>query len=91
MTRTAADGHKFRFDAITKLDDPMMLPGAVKYGGLGAFLALCAPRSVLAYNTAGTGIDTPATVAYDAAGAKGKLELREGKMSPHDVAKWLIG
>ena len=91
VTRTAADIHKFRFDKITKLDDPMMLPGAVKYGGLGAFLALCSPQAVLAYNTAGTGIDTPAKAAYEAAGAKGKLELKPGEMSPEAVAKWLIG
>ena len=91
VTRTAADIHKFRFDKVTKLDDPMMLPGAVKYGGLGAFLALCAPRPVLAFNTADTGIDTPAKAVYEAAGAKGKLELKPGEMSPEAVAKWLTG
>src|SRR5207237_1639829 len=43
VARTAADVARFRFDTITSTENEMMLPGAVKYGGLGAFAGLCAP------------------------------------------------
>ena len=43
VTRLAADADGFRFDAVTDLNDPMLLPGAVKYGGLPGIAALCAP------------------------------------------------
>ena len=33
VARTAADLNRFRFDKVTDPADPMMLPGAVKYGG----------------------------------------------------------
>ena len=45
-----------------------MLPGAVKYGGLGAFLALCAPGEAVVHNHQGSGIGKLAEAAYDAAG-----------------------
>ena len=34
---------KFRFEQITKIRDPRLLPGAVKYGDLPAMMGLCAP------------------------------------------------
>ena len=37
--KVVADANRFRFDAITSMDDPMMLPGAVKYGGLPGLTA----------------------------------------------------
>ncbi|MBY0514893.1 MAG: acetylxylan esterase, partial [Gemmataceae bacterium] len=38
VAKTAADLNQFRFEAVADVADPMMLPGAVKYGGLDAFL-----------------------------------------------------
>lgn len=43
VDRTVADAAQFRFENIKKTDDEMMLPGAVKYGGMPAFCA-CAHR-----------------------------------------------
>src|SRR5262249_42637018 len=43
VARTAADLNQFRFESVKTTNDEMMLPGALKYGGLPAFLALCAP------------------------------------------------
>lgn len=63
VAKTAADLSGFRFEAVTATDDPMMLPGAVKYGGLPAFLTLYAPGKVLAYNGAGREEKSPADVA----------------------------
>jgi hypothetical protein len=90
VARTAADLNRFRFDKLTDPADPMMLPGAVKYGGLGAFLALCAPGAVLAYNHEGTGTVKQSEAAYAAAGAKDKLTRLGEAMDPAKVVEWLL-
>jgi dienelactone hydrolase len=54
FAKVAADADRFRFDAITSMDDPMMLPGAVKYGGLPGLTAAVPMTNV--YNAAGTGL-----------------------------------
>ena len=89
VTRTAADLNQFRFESIKTTDDPMMLPGAVKYGGLPAFLALCAPGEVLAHNHKGTSSGKLSKAAYDAAGAGDKLTRVDEKLPPEKVAQWL--
>jgi dienelactone hydrolase len=89
VTKTAADLNKFRFEDIDKTDDPMMLPGAVKYGGMGAFLALCAPDEVLIHNQMGSGSGQLSRAAYDAAGAGDKLNRNAAKLDPIKVAEWL--
>ncbi len=90
VAKTAADLHGFRFEDVSKIDDPMMLPGAVKYGGLAAALALCAPGEVLAHNTAKTGTGRLAKAAYDAAGAKDKLAHSGDKWDDAKVVAWLL-
>ena len=50
VTRAAVDLNKFRFDAVKTTSDPMMLPGAAKYGDLAGFLLLRAPRQIYAHN-----------------------------------------
>jgi dienelactone hydrolase len=44
--RTLATRPSFDFSEIKDRDDPRLLPGGVKYGGWGAFAALCAPGEV---------------------------------------------
>ena len=63
--KLAADLGGFTFDTVTRLDDPMLLPGAVKYGGLPAFLRLRAAASMrLWYPPAGvTGLAEVPTAA----------------------------
>ncbi len=69
VAKTAADLNQFRFESIKETADPMMLPGAVKYGGLPAFLALCAPGEVFVHNHRGTASGRLPRAAYEAAGA----------------------
>ncbi len=90
VTKTAADLNQFRFEAVTATDDPMMLPGAVKYGGLPAFLALCAPGAVLVHNHKGTASGKLSKAAYAAAGAADKLTRSNEKLPPEKVAEWLV-
>jgi hypothetical protein len=90
VARVAADLNQFRFENIKDTADPMMLPGAVKYGGLPAFLALCAPGEVLVHNHKGTASGQLAKAAYDAAGAPDKLTREEAKLDDHKVVEWLV-
>jgi dienelactone hydrolase len=89
VDRTAADMSKFRFDTIEKTSDPMMLPGAVKYGGLPAFAALCAPGELFLHDHAGTSSGKITKSAYDAAGAADKLLRKPQPATPTEVVEWL--
>ena len=86
--RTAADLDGFRFETCKTTDDPMMLPGALKYGGLPAFAALCAPGELLLHNHRGTGTGRLVADAYRAAGADGKLRREPGRLAGE---KWWSG
>jgi hypothetical protein len=90
IAKTAADMHQFRFEKIKETDDPMLLNGAVKYGGLAAFLALCAPGEVLVHNHKGTASGKISKAAYDAAGATNKLTRMEEKLDDAKVVEWLL-
>lgn len=90
VTATAADLNRFRFDDIKDTADPMILPGALKYGGLDAFLGLCAPGRVLAHNLEGSGIGRVTRAAYAAAGAADKLNLQAERLDDARVVAWLL-
>lgn len=90
VTRLAADMNQFRFETIKDTNDPMMLPGAEKYGGLPAFLALCAPGDALVHNHKGTASGKISKAAYEAVGAANKLTRMEEKMDEMKVVEWLI-
>jgi dienelactone hydrolase len=90
VTKTAADLNQFRFENVKDTADPMMLPGAVKYGGLPAFLALCAPGKVLAHNHRGTASGKLPRAAYEAAGAADNLTRATEKVDDAKIVEWLI-
>jgi pimeloyl-ACP methyl ester carboxylesterase len=90
VSRTAADLNQFRFENIKEIADPMMLPGAVKYGGLPAFLALCAPGEVFAHNHRGTSSGKLPRAAYEAAGAADNLTRASEKVDDDKVLAWLM-
>lgn len=89
VSRTVIDMNQFRFDRVTQVTDENLLPGALKYGGLPAFLALCAPGEVFAHNHAGTSSGQLSKAAYDAAGAKDALKRQPAKATPDEVIAWL--
>jgi hypothetical protein len=89
ISRTAIDMNQFRFENIKDVDDENLLPGAVKYGGVPAFLALCAPGEVFAHNHAGTHSGQLSKAAYDACKAGDSLKRQPEKAKPEDVVRWL--
>jgi hypothetical protein len=90
IARTAVDINGFRFDQIQKTNDEMMLPGALKYGGLPAFAALCAPGELYLHNHQGTGIGRMTKDAYAAADAADKVHLSSEQVPPEKTIDWLM-
>lgn len=50
IDRAAIDLNRFDFDQIHSEADPMLLPGALKYGGISGFLPLCSHGQTLLTN-----------------------------------------
>lgn len=90
VARTAVDLNQFRFENVRTTNDEMMLPGALKYGGLPAFTALCAPGELLLHNHRGTGVGALVKAAYEAAGTPKRQEQVAEKVAAEKVAEWLL-
>ena len=82
--------NQFRFESVKSTTNEMMLPGALKFGGLPAFIALCAPYEILVHNHMGTGSGQLTKAAYDAAEAKDKMKRSPEKMKDSEVVDWLL-
>jgi dienelactone hydrolase len=90
VDRTAADMNRFRFDSVRQMTDEMMLPGALKYGGLPALAALAAPGELLVHNHRGTGSGQWLKAVYKATGAESKLQHSGDSMAEGKVIDWLL-
>jgi hypothetical protein len=90
VARTAADWDRFRFEKVRSTDDEMMLPGALKYGGLPALAALAAPAELYAHNHRGTGSGGWLKPVYQAAGAADRLQRSSEQTPPEKVVEWLL-
>lgn len=88
--RTAVDLDGFRFDDVRTNGDPRMLPGALKYGGVGGIAALCAPHELYLANHRGTGTGQIIQAAYKAAGADAKLRREPERPAGRQVIEWLL-
>jgi dienelactone hydrolase len=90
VARTAADLNNFRFEQILSMDDDMMLPGALRYGGLPVLSALCAPHELYLHNTKGAGTDRWLQAAYRIEGRPEGLRRTEARSNPEEVVGWLL-
>jgi dienelactone hydrolase len=90
VARTAVDCDQFRFDKVRTTNDEMMLPGAIKYGGMSAFGALCAPGELYLHNNKATGIGEWIKPAYQAAGSADHWQHNGEKAAADKVAEWLV-
>lgn len=83
IDRAAIDLNGFDFDAIQSPSDPLLLPGALKYGGMSGIIALCAGRPTLVCNARESGKSEQAR----------HVDAVELQPSMHDKAvlvKWLM-
>jgi hypothetical protein len=90
VARTAADGNAFTFEKVKTTDDPMMLPGAIKYGGLYALTGLTAPGELYLHHLDRAVMEPWLPKVYAAAGAAGNLERITEKADPNAVVGWLL-
>lgn len=91
VQRTAVDMNRFRFELVLSNNDEMMLPGALKYGGLPALAALCAPGELYLHNAQDTGMASAwLTTAYASAGVPKGWQSYDAKKSSDDVLQWLL-
>jgi hypothetical protein len=89
VAKTAADMNQFRFQNILSMQDEMMQPGALKYGGLAALTALCAPAPLYLHNMQGVDSDGWIQAAYQAAGQADRLYQSAKKTPVDQVVTWL--
>ncbi|MGC1274272.1 MAG: acetylxylan esterase [Planctomycetaceae bacterium] len=90
VTRVALAPGDFRFDTITEIRDPNLLPGAVKYGDLAGLLALCAPAEMwVAVEDEDTLKLT--TAAYAAASKEDGITVSETDDVVAGAVNWLVG
>ena len=89
VDKLIADGNHFQFAGLRKPTDPMMLPGALKYGDLPAFLALGAPGKSHVFHF-DFPVKNPATTTYAALDQSKALELKRGVSTVKQIAAWLI-
>jgi hypothetical protein len=90
IAKTAIDVNGFRFDKVFTMSDEMMLPGAGKYGGLPAFLALSAPAPLYLHAHHMTGNGHWVKAAYEASGKPAMLERSSEKAKADVVVDWLL-
>lgn len=90
VARTAVDLNRFRFEAVRSMNDEMMLPGGLKYGGLGALAGLAAPGELYVHNHQGSGAGKWLKAVYKAAGAADRVEQVAAKADADRVVNWLL-
>jgi dienelactone hydrolase len=85
VRRTLVENSGFSFSSVKSVDDPMYLPGALRYGDLGAFAALAAPGELFLANS--KGLDT--THLRAAYGKAEALHIEEGAVTSKAIVEWL--
>ena len=90
VRRTAADVNGFRYEQLKDFDHEMMLPGALKYGGLLTLAGTIAPHELYLHNTKGAGIPAHLEATYRAAGQATRLETHGTKTDAVAVANWIL-
>ncbi|MBI3823016.1 MAG: acetylxylan esterase [Planctomycetes bacterium] len=92
VARTAADVNGFRFEQVKDFDDEMMLPGAIRYGGLPGLAAVSAPHELFLHNAkmTGTGPGGLLQAAYRASGQEKQLQRQEDRADAVAVVNWLL-
>jgi hypothetical protein len=81
IARASIDLHGFDFDRVTSGDDEMLLPGALKYGGVHAFLALCTKGETEVYAAPPSRTSTPSTPS---------VTLRTDAATADAMARWVL-
>ena len=90
IARTVADLRGFGFERIHDPDDPMFLPGALKYGGIGGLAALAAPGELHVAGTRGVSENEIEPLQRVYAATNGSLVLEAEGLTPDAVVDRLL-
>lgn len=74
---------------VRDTQDPRLLPGALRYGGVPAFAALCSPSELLVIAEDSQEWKRWTVSAYEASGALQNWSQRPGPISPDELLAWL--
>ncbi len=92
VKKVAVGTNGYRFASITDIRDPMLLPGAVKYGDVPGLLSLCAPQSLWVSGEKSEDLQVASQV-YSASGQSSNLQIFSGsnEAAPLAAVQWIIG
>ena len=86
IARASIDLDGFEFTAVRDPFDPMMLPGALKYGGIAGLLPLLTSGQTQLYR-----LSSPAPASQGRAPRPAALSVRSGPPDAERMARWLMG
>ena len=91
IAKLAIGTEGFRFGTITDIRDPMLVPGAVRYGDTPGLIALSAPRPL--FLSGESSIPPLVKAAYQSAAAADKINLYQGAAqdAPGAASAWILG
>lgn len=87
IERTIADLQHFDFADVSEASDPMLLPGALRYGNIDGLAALAAPAPLIIY---GANEDELPTLREIYRVTASLLETAPGALGPDNVARELL-
>jgi len=87
LRSVVADIHQFEFDQVAQTNDPMYLPGALKYGGLDGLASLIAPRPL---TVTGTGQQRLTTLKQVYAVANARFQAESDSQSRERMVGYLL-
>lgn len=88
--KIVVDTGGFRFAQIIDIEDPSLLPGAVKHGDIPALLGLCAPRPLFVLGE-GSVLPDLTRDCYRAANSGNKIVVHSADADPSfAAARWLL-
>ncbi|HLJ10557.1 MAG TPA: hypothetical protein VKU82_05175, partial [Planctomycetaceae bacterium] len=90
IARSLADLHGFGFSQIKQLNDPMLLPGALKYGGIGGLAALAVPGESYLFGIQGVPEREMAALAAVNKAARGYLVLFSSGLTDDKAVEVLL-
>src|SRR5260370_30563871 len=90
VTRSIADLNGFAFSRITRMDDPMLLPGALKYGGIGGIAAVGVPRETYVFSAGTLPPEEFAGLEAVNKAARGYLVMFGGGLSDEKAVRFLL-
>ena len=88
--RCIADLRGFGFSHIKQMSDPMLLPGALKYGGIGGLAALGVPNELLLFGSEGVPPEELVGLAAVNKAARGRLALFAKRLSDDAAVEQLL-